>query len=157
MIRHKFQWAAAVALTTGFAFTSAAVLGRQAVPRQAAAEVKAPAASQSGPAGLVPASGRPDVRYVVLSGGAGDGREKGPKTLQVLAKLEEPISMSFARETPLDDVLKYIKQATTSPTYSGIPIYVDPVGLQEAERSLSSTITIDLEGVPLQRKTASSC
>ena len=58
--------------------------------------------------------------------------------------------MSFANETPLDDVLKYIKQATTTPTYNGIPIYVDPVGLQEAERSLNSTIQIDLEGVPLK-------
>ena len=34
--------------------------------------------------------------------------------------------MSFATETPLDDILKYIKQATTTPTFSGIPIYVDP-------------------------------
>ena len=58
--------------------------------------------------------------------------------------------MSFANETPLDDVLKYIKQATTTPTFSGIPIYVDPLGLQEAERSLNSTVQIDLEGVPLK-------
>ncbi len=65
-------------------------------------------------------------------------------------KLDEPISMSFANETPLDDVLKYIKQATTTPTFSGIPIYVDPLGLQEAERSLNSTVTMDLEGVPLK-------
>src|SRR4029077_15516697 len=50
-----------------------------------------------------------------------------------------------------DDVLKYIKQATTTSTFSGIPIYVDPLGLQEAERSLNSTVTIDLEGVPLRR------
>ena len=28
---------------------------------------------------------------------------------------------------------------------------MDPVGLQEAERSLNSTIQIDLEGVPLRR------
>ena len=59
--------------------------------------------------------------------------------------------MSFANETPLDDVLKYIKQATTTPTFSGIPIYVDPIGLQEAERSLNSTVQMDLEGVPLGR------
>ncbi len=58
--------------------------------------------------------------------------------------------MSFATETPLDDVLKYIKQATTTPTFPGIPIYVDPIGLQEAERSLNSTVQIDLEGVPLK-------
>ncbi|MGP0062339.1 MAG: RNA polymerase sigma factor [Isosphaeraceae bacterium] len=79
------------------------------------------------------------------------GRGKDSRSLQILAKLEEPVSMSFANETPLDDILKYIKQATTSATFSGVPIYVDPVGLQEAERSLNSTVTIDVEGVPLRR------
>ena len=44
--------------------------------------------------------------------------------------------MSFADETPLEDVLKYVKQATTTNNYSGIPIYVDPIGLQEAEKSM---------------------
>ena len=59
--------------------------------------------------------------------------------------------MNFANETPLDDVLKYIKQATTGPSGAGIPIYVDPLGLQEADKSLTSPISIDLEGVPLRR------
>ena len=36
----------------------------------------------------------------------------------ILEKLEEPISMSFAEETPLEDVLKYVKQATTTATLS---------------------------------------
>jgi hypothetical protein len=70
--------------------------------------------------------------------------------------LERPIPMRFPDETPLDDVLKYIKQATTTPGYSGIPIYVDPIGLQEAERSLNSTVQIDLEGVAL-RETLGLC
>ncbi len=83
-------------------------------------------------------------------GKAVDLFDRDPKTRQILEKLDEPISMSFANETPLDDVLKYIKQATTTPTFSGIPIYVDPLGLQEAERSLNSTVQIDLEGVPLK-------
>ena len=74
-------------------------------------------------------------------GRAVDLFDRDPKTSQILEKLDEPISMSFANETPLDDVLKYIKQATTTPTFSGIPIYVDPLGLQEAERSLNSTVT----------------
>ena len=59
--------------------------------------------------------------------------DRDPRTKQILEKLDEPISMSFANETPLDDVLKYIRQATTTPTFPGIPIYVDPIGLQEAE------------------------
>lgn len=72
------------------------------------------------------------------------------KTKQLLAALEEPIAMSFANETPLDDVLKYIKQATTTPTYSGIPIYVDPDGLREAKATINSTVQIDQQGVPLR-------
>jgi hypothetical protein len=83
-------------------------------------------------------------------GRAVDLFERDPRTRQILEKLDEPISMSFANETPLDDVLKYVKQATTTPTFNGIPIYVDPIGLQEAERSMNSTVQIDLEGVPLK-------
>jgi hypothetical protein len=76
---------------------------------------------------------------------------KDARSLAILAKLEEPVAMSFPNETPLEDVLKYIKQATTGSNFPGIPIYVDPLGLQEAERSMTSTVSIDLEGVPLRR------
>jgi hypothetical protein len=69
---------------------------------------------------------------------------------RILDELNRPIPMPFPNETPLDDVLKYIKVATSSPGYRGIPIYVNPIGLQEAERSLNSTVTVDLEGVPLK-------
>ena len=81
----------------------------------------------------------------------GDGPGRDSKSLAILAKLDEPISMSFANETPLEDLLKYIKQATTGPNFSGIPIYVDPLGLQEAEKTLASTVQLDLEGIPLRR------
>ena len=57
---------------------------------------------------------------------------------------------SFLVVHPLDDVLKHIKQATRTPNHPDIPIYVDPLVLQEAERSLDSTVSIDLEGVPLK-------
>ena len=83
-------------------------------------------------------------------GKAVDLFDRDPKTKQILEKLDEPISMPFGNETPLEEVLKYIKQSTTTPTFSGIPIYVDPIGLQEAERSINSTVQIDLEGVPLK-------
>ncbi len=81
-----------------------------------------------------------------------EGRGKDQKSRMILEKLEEPVSMSFAEETPLEDLLKYIHQATTSQTYAGIPIYVDPVGLQEAQKSMSSTVrNMELDGVPLRR------
>jgi RNA polymerase sigma factor (sigma-70 family) len=77
-------------------------------------------------------------------------RDTEPKSKATFKKLEEPVSMTFASETSLEDVLKYIKQATVSPNYSGIPIYVDPKGLKEAEATLQSVIRLDLEGVPLK-------
>ncbi len=94
---------------------------------------------------------QPAARVQPTQAGKSDEPGKDPKSRAILAKLEEPIAMSFPGETPLEDVLKYIKQATTGPNFSGIPIYVDPLGLQEAERSLTSPISIDLEGVPLRR------
>ena len=51
--------------------------------------------------------------------------------------------MSFGTETPLEDFLKYIKQATTEPNYPGIPIYVDPLGLQEADKTMTSTVQLE--------------
>jgi RNA polymerase sigma factor (sigma-70 family) len=68
----------------------------------------------------------------------------------VLKKLDEPIGLRFAEPTPLEDLLKFIKSASQGPTDSGIPIYVDPQGLNEANATLTSTVTIDLEGVPLK-------
>ena len=58
--------------------------------------------------------------------------------------------MEFPDPTPLSDVLKYVKQATVAPGYSGIPINVDPVGLQVAECSLKSPVTIDAKNTPLK-------
>ena len=52
--------------------------------------------------------------------------DTNPKDRLIFTKLDEPISMSFHEDTPLEDVLKYIKQATTSKTYVGLQIYVDP-------------------------------
>jgi hypothetical protein len=73
-----------------------------------------------------------------------------PRTAQALAKLDEPIAISFPEETPFNEVLKYIKTATATPSFPGIPIFVDPAALQEVDRSLRSTTTINLEGVPLR-------
>ena len=73
-----------------------------------------------------------------------------PANARILQMLEQPIPMRFPKETSLEDVLKYIKKATTGADGKGIPIYIDPIGLQECEKSLTSTIQIDVEGVPLR-------
>ena len=80
---------------------------------------------------------------------AGNGRANS-KSRDILKKLEEPIPMSFAKPTPLVDVLKYIKSATQGPDDTGIPIYVDPVGLSEAEKTITAPVKLDLEGVALK-------
>ena len=72
----------------------------------------------------------------------------------ILVQLDQPLTMSFPQETPLEDVLKYIKSNTQSEELdlpSGIPIYVDPIGLQEAEKTLQSPVSHDLEHIPLSR------
>jgi hypothetical protein len=71
------------------------------------------------------------------------------RTKVTLGKLNEPVSMSFANATSLADVLTYIKQSKAA-SNNGIVIFVDPLGLQEAKRSLTSTVSIDLDGVPLK-------
>jgi RNA polymerase sigma factor (sigma-70 family) len=93
------------------------------------------------------------ARVTEKAAGAGEGVGKDAKSKLILARLNQAVAMPFFDETPLEDVLKYIKQSTTSPEFpSGIPIYVDPVGLQEAEKSMTSTVrNMDLEGVPLRR------
>ena len=82
---------------------------------------------------------------------ASPAADASPGTKRVLAKLEEPISMAFANRTSLDDVLTYIRQATTtSRGHDGIPIVTDPRGFQEAGCSFTSTVSMDLDGVPLK-------
>ena len=74
-----------------------------------------------------------------------------PASQALLAQLEEPVRMPFANETPLSDVLAYLKGATGKPPHDrAIEILMVPDGLKEVERSLNSTIQMDLEGVPLK-------
>jgi hypothetical protein len=76
--------------------------------------------------------------------------DAGPGNARVFAMLDRTIPMHFPEETSLDEVLSYIKQATATPTDHGLSMYADPIDLQECERSLSYTVTIDAEGVPLR-------
>ena len=48
---------------------------------------------------------------------------------RILQELERPVPMRFPNQTPLEDVLKYIRDATMDADGKGIPIYVDPLGL----------------------------
>jgi serine/threonine protein kinase len=72
------------------------------------------------------------------------------RTQAILKVLEKPLSMSLQGETPLEEVLIYIKQATYADYHDpGIQIYIDPIALQEAKKSRKSPIKIEIEGKPL--------
>ena len=61
------------------------------------------------------------------------------------------MSIQLADGTTLDDFIKYVQDATRRPNGEVIPIYVDPIGLQEAERSMTSPLQgVHFEGVALR-------
>jgi hypothetical protein len=75
---------------------------------------------------------------------------RSAENARVLKMLDKPIPMKYPDETPWEDMLKDIKSATKGPNDNGLPIYVDPVGLIEAEKTMTSPIVLDLEGIPLK-------
>ena len=80
---------------------------------------------------------------------AAEGQELADR---VMNQLERPIALPFESETPLSDVVQYLKSATQSPELpAGIPIYVDPIGLKEANVTNETPIIIELNGIPLKR------
>jgi RNA polymerase sigma factor (sigma-70 family) len=100
-----------------------------------------------------PAPDRPKPPAAPRRGaGAGDAAGRDARTQAIVRLLEQPIPLKFPGATPLQELKDYIKKATRSPEFpQGIPIYIDPVGLQEAEKTLDSPVTIDLVDVPLRR------
>jgi hypothetical protein len=82
-----------------------------------------------------------------------DSRDE--KTSAIYDMLNQEVSMPFDPPEPLENVLKYIQAATkelNNPRLpNGIPIYVDPAGLQEAEKTMESEVKLKLEGVPLKK------
>jgi hypothetical protein len=74
------------------------------------------------------------------------------RTLAILDALDRPVPMDFPNETRLEDIIKYMRRATASPALpDGIPCYVDPTGIIETGKSVSSPVRINLVGVPLKR------
>jgi hypothetical protein len=70
---------------------------------------------------------------------------RNPRTEGIHEALDRPVPLDYGDDDPLDRILKEIKKQTTKNpdlprTPAGIPIYVDPIGLQEAERSLNSPV-----------------
>jgi hypothetical protein len=73
-----------------------------------------------------------------------------PENVRILKLLEQRVAMPFPTETPLETLLLHVKETTSALDGKGIPVYVDPIGLQEAEKSMTSTVIFDAKDVPLQ-------
>jgi hypothetical protein len=77
--------------------------------------------------------------------------DASPASQALMARLEESVRIPFPTETPLENVLAYLQQATARPPdVPCIKILLVPDGLKEAQQSLASPILVDLEGVPLK-------
>jgi RNA polymerase sigma factor (sigma-70 family) len=71
--------------------------------------------------------------------------------LDVLRRLtEQKIDLHFPNPTPLEAILKYAKAASKGPKDTGLAIYVDPVGLQQAGAKIDSLVTLELKDVSIK-------
>jgi RNA polymerase sigma factor (sigma-70 family) len=124
-------WGLATILTLGVVGTF--VVAQQEKKSVPARATGADVANPSNPKGAPPrATPGADVRQIDIV----------TKTQQILQKLEQRIELDLPPEPTFDQFLKAIKQATTDAQFPGIPIYVDPVGLQEASISMSSRVSV---------------
>ena len=60
-------------------------------------------------------------------------------------------TLVFTKDTSLGDLIKAIRSATRGKSVDDppIPIYLDPLGLQMADKTMDSPIEWDVEGIPL--------
>jgi hypothetical protein len=79
------------------------------------------------------------------------GGDSSPETRALLARLDEPVKIPFPDETSLRDVLAYLEQVTGKPPHErAMEFLIVPGGLEQAKKTLDSTIQMDLKGVPLK-------
>ena len=65
--------------------------------------------------------------------------------------LQKPVSLDFKEETPLENVLDDIQESIADSDGESIPIYVDPVRLFEADKTMASTVrNFSVKNVPLR-------
>jgi len=76
--------------------------------------------------------------------------DRGPQTKAILDRLEEEVDLAF-ENTSLKDALKQVHQALNKGLDDKkIPIFVDPMGIQEAGTSLETPISFVAIGEPLK-------
>ncbi len=65
--------------------------------------------------------------------------------------LNQPVPIDLPDGTTLKEFLRYVQKETSGPNGEVIPIYVDPIGLSEADKTMDSTLRgVQLQGVALR-------
>jgi RNA polymerase sigma factor (sigma-70 family) len=72
------------------------------------------------------------------------------KTKQVEKQLDLRIDAEFPKGIALSDLLKHIKQETTKAQPPGLPIYVNPIGLEELKRVMGFIVTVNHKQQPVR-------
>ena len=72
------------------------------------------------------------------------------KNQQIEKQLDLLIDAEFPKPIALDQFLKHIKQETTKARPPGIPIYVNPIGLQDAEKDMDFAVTLNQKQKPVR-------
>jgi hypothetical protein len=70
----------------------------------------------------------------------------------ILMALDQPFDAKLIPRPTLALLLQEIKRVTTNGVlWDGIPFFVDPIGLQEAGRTMNSPVTVSSKGVPIRK------
>jgi hypothetical protein len=65
--------------------------------------------------------------------------------------LQKPVSLAFNEDPPLEDVLDAIQKSIAGTDGEGIPIYVNPLTLSEADKTMLSTVrSFSVKNMPLR-------
>ncbi len=75
----------------------------------------------------------------------------GPeKNALIRRKLETRIDAQFPKGATLETLLRHIREVTKDATYPGIPIYVDPLGLAEAHKTMGTEVELNYKQQPIE-------
>jgi hypothetical protein len=121
---------------------------RAAIPP--AATVAAAVTQFGGAGGAEDKDGVPDIPRIYVR------MPYGPEAISAYGKLQKRIDIPFAQETPLADVIRYVADQLNPTDEHGKPLsddpliqfYVAPRGLEEAEKTVDSPVTLELKQVP---------
>ncbi|WP_435018938.1 hypothetical protein TA3x_000928 [Tundrisphaera sp. TA3] len=70
---------------------------------------------------------------------------------RVWVKLQDVVEVRFGDGTSLENIIKFVRESTKDSARfpKGIPVYVNPQGLRDEDKTMQSEITIELDGLPL--------